>query len=393
MFSRFDNMMQHTHTHSRTKKKGSPELSDDKRSPMSVPDDLMMPKSPSNYQIDPQLHYGMTDHRYLQLPLSRRTSFSSSTSSGIYQHTGSHFPINYALPDYYQSLPASPTSDEDYHHHQSYYPRTPLINCPLPPINNGNNRVYSHPPSPSSATWSPAYFPAAANPPALSLPPPPHHSPSYSLPASALPSPGYTSHPDSSISSSTSTAAPTPKTVTPTVDYFSSQPVHHKPHSITSSAFGAAVIGNYSKNDNNDGGLDTPMTQLRKKLYHFDLSTPIHELGSTTPSIKEEVNEEDDTDDEHTSSSSSLHNDKEECVDITEDEYEALQGFGKFCTEPVILEKQNSTDWKDTLKLPAINLSPKALSTTSLPSQVHAFRQNVKVVEESFQRPIRNGAF
>ncbi|KAI8879244.1 hypothetical protein K501DRAFT_336231 [Backusella circina FSU 941] len=401
MFSRFDNMMQHTHTHSRTKKKGSPELSDDKKSPMSLPDDMMMPKSPGNYHIDPQLHYSLNDHRYLQLPLSRRTSLSSSSSGGIYQPMGNHFSLNYHFPDYYQSLPASPTSEEDYHHHQHqpYYPRA---HCPLPPINNDSNQAYSHPSSPSSATWSPAYYHTAVNPPSISLPPPPHQSPPYSLPTSALPSPGYSHHPDSSISSMTSTAAQTPKTTTTTVDYFSSRTVYHKPHSIASTAFGAAVMGNYSKNDNDDGVLDTPMTQLRKRLSYFDLSTPIHELGSTAApaTIKEESVEEDDTDNEHPSPSSSLTNeitnDKEEGVDITEDEYEALQGFGKFCTEPIILEKQKnaSTEWKETLKLPSIkNLSPTTLSSASLPSQVHAFRQNVKVIEESFQRPIRHGAF
>ncbi|KAI8093345.1 uncharacterized protein BX664DRAFT_295036 [Halteromyces radiatus] len=64
-------------------------------------------------------------------------------------------------------------------------------------------------------------------------------------------------------------------------------------------------------------------------------------------------------------------------VDITSDEYEALQGFGKFSQQqvlPAIQPNQNNTD------------SPR------LSAQVAAFRQKRMPVQESFQRPVKNNA-
>ncbi|KAI7894076.1 uncharacterized protein EV154DRAFT_549276 [Mucor mucedo] len=105
----------------------------------------------------------------------------------------------------------------------------------------------------------------------------------------------------------------------------------------------------------------------KRRLSHVDLSTPIQELGTRADSS------DDDEDDERQMSPISL----DDCsktrfryagVDITVDEYEALQGFGKFCAEPVVNE---------TIRLPPLN---------SIYTGPHAFRQHITTVQESFQR-------
>lgn len=89
-------------------------------------------------------------------------------------------------------------------------------------------------------------------------------------------------------------------------------------------------------------------------------------------------------------------------IQITPDEFEALQGFGKFCSEPIIREPflmtrittspSNSISYP--IKLPPLNpISVTAvLSNSPVNSQVNAFRQQISPIHESFQRPVRNGA-
>lgn len=109
----------------------------------------------------------------------------------------------------------------------------------------------------------------------------------------------------------------------------------------------------------------------KRRLSHADLSTPIQALG--TMSKQGDSSDDDDDYDERQMSPISFDG----CtktrfryagVDITADEYEALQGFSKFCTEPVV---------KETIKLPPLN---------SIYTGPHAFRQHISTVQESFQR-------
>ncbi|ORE03452.1 hypothetical protein BCV72DRAFT_251853 [Rhizopus microsporus var. microsporus] len=106
--------------------------------------------------------------------------------------------------------------------------------------------------------------------------------------------------------------------------------------------------------------MDSPKKPLFQKLDSnstrcIELSTPIQQLNDETS---------DTTDDERMSP---MTDDTTTTV-ITADEYEALQGFGQFCTKP--------REYKE-IPVRCIRF---------LPSQVYAFRQQVDLVQESFSR-------
>lgn len=98
----------------------------------------------------------------------------------------------------------------------------------------------------------------------------------------------------------------------------------------------------------------------RRRLSAADLKAPIHSLHEQQPP---------------------LHPCAPPVVDITSDEYEALQGFGKFSSK---VETNSSSREKEQVELPAIQ--------PNLSSQVAAFRQKVMPTQESFQRPLRGHA-
>lgn len=255
MFSRFDNMMQHTHTHSRARKKGSPDLSEDIPSPMSVPEDnSTMHVSPM--AILPQKNYMIDNHHRLLSPHS-----------------------------YFQTVQPS---------------------LPSEPYN--------------SSSWRPIYY----------SPTTPHqfHHP-VMMPPHSIPSPA-------------------------------SQHINHQPQS---------PVSHTADYTNRRNSIDSITTQHKRRLSWIELSTPIQELGTTLK--QDDSTDEEDDDDERQMSTIEANYTKTKFryhgVDITVDEYEALQGFGKFCSEPVV---------RESIKLPPLNsfYSPQD------------FRQHISTIQESFQR-------
>jgi hypothetical protein len=150
----------------------------------------------------------------------------------------------------------------------------------------------------------------------------------------------------------------------------------------------------------------------KRRMSYIELTTPIQELASNysysnNTSREESSDDEDDDDDERQMSPISTSTDctttknnnsrfKSDGIDITADEYEALQGFGKFCTEPVVREPilmtrittSPSCSVSAPVKLPPLrrNFSPTAVLSNNTTSQVHAFRQHIPTVHESFRR-------
>jgi hypothetical protein len=100
--------------------------------------------------------------------------------------------------------------------------------------------------------------------------------------------------------------------------------------------------------------------QQRRRLSAADLKAPIHSL----PENDQEP---------------PVHPCASPVVDITSDEYEALQGFGKFSSKV----EHNSSN-REQVELPAIQ--------PNLASQAAAFRQKIMPTQESFQRPLRGHA-
>lgn len=117
MFSRFDNMMQHTHTHNRTKRK---EHSDDKKSPSSRSSSASIGSTPNTPNTEQSMYI---DHHRI-LPRSE--------------------------VDYY--------SYKDYQQHTSYYQQQP------PP-----------PPPPQQQQWGPVYYPMMIQSPTIYNTMPPQH--------------------------------------------------------------------------------------------------------------------------------------------------------------------------------------------------------------------------
>ncbi|KAI8647356.1 hypothetical protein BD408DRAFT_439187 [Parasitella parasitica] len=145
---------------------------------------------------------------------------------------------------------------------------------------------------------------------------------------------------------------------------------------------------------------ETALTTLRRRLSYIDLSTPIQELchSYNTPSSNSSDTTSDEEADEEfhdNISSSSQSRFKADGIDITPDEFEALQGFGKFCTEPVVREPILMTRITTSptcsvsfpIKLPPLrNVSPTAVISNCTTSQIHAFRQQISTAHESFSR-------
>ncbi|CEP18662.1 hypothetical protein [Parasitella parasitica] len=167
--------------------------------------------------------------------------------------------------------------------------------------------------------------------------------------------------------------------VTPT-DYF--QPPLHQPQPRKSSMHS-----------------ETTLTTLKRRLSYVDLSTPIQELCHnyrTSSSNSSDTTSDEETEEAHDNiPTSSRYRFKADGIDITLDEFEALQGFGKFCTEPVVREPILMTRITTSptcsvsfpIKLPPLrNVSPTAVVSNYTASQIHAFRQQISTAHESFSR-------
>ncbi|ORZ12720.1 hypothetical protein BCR42DRAFT_419835 [Absidia repens] len=296
MFSRFDNMMQHTQTHNRSgKRKSSPKpaAKNRRKSTSAVNNDWSEDeytdgfKKNRSHSIHPTTQYNqwrspspppasMMQSR--TLPLPRRMSYS-----------------------------------------HSYYP---------PPLSKSPSLPDSPEEPPLTAFRSPSYY---------NMPPPPP------------------------LSSSTSSA--------------SSSALFYRRGSLQSTSSTSSTLSSDSQSFRSfDHG--------RRRLSAADLQAPIH-------SLKEENAEE-----QH-----QLHplaKSPPAVVDITSDEYEALQGFGKFSSQKPHTQtnadddNDDQVDDDDDLVLPAIQ--PNKTNSPSLSAQVAAFRQKLMPIHESFQRPVKGNA-
>jgi hypothetical protein len=109
----------------------------------------------------------------------------------------------------------------------------------------------------------------------------------------------------------------------------------------------------------------------KRRLSYIELAAPIQQLDSCT----------EDDDDERQMSPLSIEEDiKIEGVDVTADEYEALQGFSKFCAEPVV---------RFPIQLPPLRSSSARSILSSNPNLTsYAFRQQIPTFQESFKRAL-----
>ncbi|GAN07216.1 hypothetical protein MAM1_0153c06709 [Mucor ambiguus] len=339
MFSRFDNMMQHTHTHNRPKKKDSSDSSEGRLSPMSIPEDHSMMHVPSLPSSPATSTIMMENHHHL---LNDEGKFAA-----YYQN---------------QHQPTSPTSEIDFIKYKQQL-------CGYSPQHFSSSESTSASSQQNQRQWSPMHY---------SSPTSPSHSASL---VHAL-SPAHSSLFDAT----SNTVAQPPKplsSVTPT-DCFHQTQHQHQPRR---------------------NSIHSETTMLKRRLSYVDLSTPIQELGHSysTPSSTssdttsdEEADEDVDAVTRHTSMPCYLKSRfKADGIDITPDEFEALQGFGKFCSEPVVREPILMTRITTSptcsvsypIKLPPLrNVSPTAVISNNTTSQINAFRQQISTSHESFSR-------
>lgn len=329
-------MMQHTHTHARPKKKDSCDFSEGKFSPMSVPE----------------------DHSMMHIP-----SLPSPTTSTIMMENNHHLLSDEEkITSYYQQQqqePTSPTSEKDFTKYKQQlfgYSQQQHFSSSESTCSSSQQNQKQWSPMYCNTLSSPTPIPAQ-NPNTMTVCPPAH-----------LPLKFYSS------------------SVTPT-DYFE-QPQHQHQHQSRK---------NFMHSEN-------AITMVKRRLSYVDLSTPIQELShsystsssnsSDTTSDEEEVDEaEEAKDNEMPSYLRSRF--KANGIDITLDEFEALQGFGKFCTEPVVREPILMTRITTSptcsisfpIKLPPLrNVSPTAAISSNTTSQINAFRQQISIAHESFSR-------
>lgn len=339
MFSRFDNMMQHTHTHNRPKKKDSSDSSEGKLSPMSIPDDHSMMHVPSLPSSPATSTIMMENHHHL---LNNEEKFAS----------------------YYQHQPTSPASEKDFIRYKQQ-----LYGYPTQHFSSSESTSASS--QQNQRQWSPMYNSSPTSPPY-------NHSLMNALPPAHPP-------PPSNVAFDNVAQPPKPFSSVTLTDYFHPTQHQHQPRK-------------------NSMHSETTLTMLKRRLSYVDLSTPIQELGHSysTPSFSssdtsdEEADEDVEAATKHTSMPSYLQSRfKADGIDITPDEFEALQGFGKFCSEPVVREPILMTRITTSptcsvsfpIKLPPLrNLSPAAVISNNTTSQINAFRQQISTSHESFSR-------
>ncbi|KAG2236050.1 hypothetical protein INT48_008144 [Thamnidium elegans] len=179
----------------------------------------------------------------------------------------------------------------------------------------------------------------------------------------------------------TSTGSITP---TPFYSPCSSETGSYSPEYVSSSSFTDYYRNNSIQSE----------TQRKRRLSRDELLTPIRELNISNsyspPSAQKDqgsFSSEGDYNQRQMSIDSNVTTNATayksiDGVDITQDEYEALQGFSKLCAQPVV-SKEHSP-----ITLPPLNESRAIVLTcyANLFSRVHAFRQLVSTVPESFQR-------
>ncbi|KAI8369606.1 uncharacterized protein BYT42DRAFT_549266 [Radiomyces spectabilis] len=312
MFSRFDNMMQHTQTHDREGKKPASTIANDddttthssqrRHSYPSVPHPSQpTPPETSPYHPIPSPSSIMQNRTLPPPPVSqRRASIAFPAHPPSYPHRP---PYDYSFP---------PHTINDPSHRSSMYPPTSRHPAPYPPYQQYGSYRRSWPT-------------AAAG---------PIHA-GYPLPSSAV-----NGDPRRYSTSTESSSASSP----------------HSPQ---------------------QDKMDVEPT--RRRLSLTDLQTPIHILQNMK--LGDEFRRGDfyegkgeSNDVESAKERISVYKRRKSSVDITSDEYEALQGFGIFHLRSIVK---------------AHGAPPPG--SPHLSSQVEAFRQRKLPVPESSLRPLRRG--
>ncbi|CDH58836.1 hypothetical protein RO3G_13206 [Lichtheimia corymbifera JMRC:FSU:9682] len=299
MFSRFDNMMQHTHTHDRQKKKNN----DKGPSTRTTTTTTTPPSLASSPPTHNEAHVNATMLQSRTLPPPSRPHDDPLRSPPKYGTTSS-------------SSLASPPS--------------PMMTLPPPPTQQPN--------------WHPAWQGGSSGPLLSPYSPTGHTSLT-----------DYFAQPEGGVSSSASSRRPSwnyghqndfwqyhPPTTT--TDYWSQfrypSPTSYRQPSPT------------KQQDNQSTPSSSPQPPPKRRLSLIDLQTPIDHWQERSSSSGGATSDE-DNDDTTTP-----------VVDVTPDEYEAIQGFGKFHAKSVV-----------------------KFDSPHMGVQLHAFRQHTLPVPESFQRP------
>ncbi|KAI8884485.1 hypothetical protein K501DRAFT_182230 [Backusella circina FSU 941] len=301
MFSRFDNMMQHTQTHDKNKKRmrRASETNEFNEVEFDSPNGS---QQNSEWQNHHQQQQRKTVPEIAMATLSENSMLHNRILPPLRRGTYSDPPVGYGnyQTNYPYSVPQSPI-------HEKYNPIPPaMFRSYQPrgsPLNTPEKR-YSWP-----TFRGPQEFPF------------PEESPNH-----CPPSFGYRRR------SSTSTASTDTSVLTST---------SHNPSDDHST-----IPSNHF--------------HIRRRISIDDLRTPIEDLQSIQFNQKN-------------NKKLCNYSDKQ-AVDITSDEYEALEGLSKFHSKNTVSDIPISV----------------AQENTTFASQVCALRQRVMTLKESFQRPVRN---
>lgn len=311
MFSRFDNMMQHTQTHEKNKKSApakevtsvvhghrvhAPSLTPIKTE--------SWPEEPKHTIPDLAMATSMVDTRMLPPP-TRRSSFSSFGNNTRFPSTASQPPnSNYQFPYTHPNLP--PTSYYQYPEYAQNVNNVPRNRASWPIKRDAYHSQNSNPHYPTHLSLSNHFNESRAN----------------------------DFYYDTQRRSSISTASSDSNLTSPVSLHFPQEPV-----------------------------------VVRRRISIDDLRLPIENFRN--------IQLEEDGYHQYYNSPSKAKN----TVDITPDEYEALQGFSKFHSKPIVTREESPASSESATPSPILrNNSP------IIAAQVCAMRQRVMVQNESFQR-------
>lgn len=367
MFSRFDNMMQHTQTHNRNKRKPAmktsrrrnsvPSMNNIKREPTIVLNEES--KKMKSHNHHPSLPPNMTFITQSSLPPPPPPT---SSSTKIHLKSSPPPPIitnNHMIES--RTLPP-PTRRASFSHFSPYY--LPLNLSSSTPTNTAKSPTSTTHLLPDSfddyKKLSSNYFYSSSTFPNMNLSPTDtfdYQKQSFLYRRGSL----------STVSSSNSTISSSND----------SQPSFDVPvplsSSSTSSSSSSSSSFNYGRRRLSAADLQAPIQSLQERyadrhhpMYNGNSPTTT-EFNISNPSLSSHPH-----DSIHPlQNNTSLANNKD-TVDISTDEYEALQGFSKFSSQRLPEEKITN------------------IQSPNMSAQVHAFRQKLLPIQESFQRPVRN---
>ncbi|KAI8388765.1 uncharacterized protein BYT42DRAFT_561148 [Radiomyces spectabilis] len=324
LFSRFDNMMQHTHTHNRSKKKSMSPT----RSPTKSKTNESCPSSSSSSSSKSSMSppYPVSSHQQNFPPSSMITDLASHGPSFHPDPARSVMtPSSYGMP-YAQyppmSLPASPLPEDEYH----AMPRSGPYMM--------HEAMQFHP----ASSWAPApvYYPITPPPPAGVV----RHPPSYFPPGT---SPRY-----------------------PMPNYQYGMNFHDE----YNDAHYSKISRPFVPASEPATSYSPPMTPSKmRRLSVVDLATPIQELDSAARhcpdfekrehghEIRSPLLSKTDHDDDKPAKDSKRRS--IEGIAVTDDEYEALQAFSLFNKKPII--RSSVSPERDMFNLPSHTVSKQAV--------------------------------